>query len=142
MKWRMILCLSFFFFILGGCQSQAENLNVKAEIQELPSEKDGVSLFTEKEQYTTSADTIKVFHKNDSQSEVNSAKAIFIEKKVDGIWFEFPYARAHFEDILLSLSPGEEHYLTIEVNTLENNLTPGQYRAVHRGLAAPFEIIK
>lgn len=131
-----------FLFTLAGCQSQAENLHDKAEVQELPSEKDGVSLFTEKEQYTTSADTIKVFHKNDSSSEINSAKAIFIEKKVDGIWYKFPYSNAGFEEIGISVRPGEEHYLKIEATELENDLTPGQYRAVHRGLAAPFEIIK
>ncbi|KIL74236.1 immunoglobulin-like domain-containing protein [Bacillus badius] len=142
MKSKLIPCIALFFLILAGCQNQGENLTKKAEIQEMPSEKDGVTLSANKNEYTTSTDKITVVNKNESDSKVKSSHGIFLEKNVDGTWYEFPYKEPAFSEVLRYLPPGKSHTFDIHIDELEYELTPGEYRAVHEGLAAPFEVVE
>lgn len=138
------------FASLAGCQNTDtgassntnDNLTEKADTQELPSEKDGVSFSSQKEEYTTSADTLTFIAENTSDTKVKSDYAVFIEKNIDGTWYKSPYTQASFPEPLRYLPSGESHTFEVQVAELENELTSGQYRAIHEGLAAPFEVIE
>lgn len=93
MKSKLRSCIALFFLLLVGCQNQDENLTEKEKIQEIPSEKDGVTLSTEKNKYTTSTDTITVFTKNKSDSKVKSSHGIkdlqYLKNLIDLIVYLF-----------------------------------------------------
>lgn len=142
MKSKLILFFSILFLMLAGCQNQDQNLTKEAETQEIPSEKDGMVLTVEKNEYKTSDEKITVVAKNESDSKIKSNYAIFLEKNVDGTWYEFPYKEASFSEVLRYLPPGESHTFDINTAELEHKLTPGEYRAIHEGTAATFEVVE
>lgn len=145
MKLKFMFCLAVLLLAVAGCQnsdqgSVDQNLSEEAFVQEMPSEKGGFQLSVEQNEYTPSAKTITAIATNKSDEKVESNQAIFIEKNVDGVWYQFPYTEPHFEEMLRFLPPGESHTFDIQVSELENELTPGNYRVVHEELAAPFEV--
>jgi len=136
------LCLTVLFLLLTACsQTTDKKLTDKSSEQNFPSSKDGVTLMTEKEQYTTSADTITVMIENNSSNEFTTGTHLFLEKKVDGIWYEFPYKVNEFTEAAMVHVPGETSAMALSVDELKYELNPGEYRATVGGLAAPFEVV-
>lgn len=143
MKLKYMLCLAVLLLAVAGCQNSSEqNLSEEAFVQEMPSEKNGFQLSVEQSEYTTSTETITAIATNKSNAKVESNQKVFIEKNVDGVWYQFPYSEPHFEEMMRFLPPGESHTLDIQVSELENELTPGKYRVVHEELASPFEVVE
>lgn len=142
MKSKKFYYIALLFLTLVGCQNPEDDLTEKAEFQEMPSEKDGFELSAEKDVYTISDDEITIIASNEGGSKVKSNHAVFLEKNVDGEWYEFPYKEPAFSEVLRYLPPGESYTFDIQVAELEYELTPGEYRAVHEGLAAPFEVVE
>lgn len=151
MRKRLLTTLYFMTFILfsAGCQpvaSQAsnnldDNLTQEATSQERVSTENGVTLTIEKEKYATSVDQIAVEIKNDRQAEYMTGTHIFLEKKVDDIWYLLPVKGNSVTNAGLIHQPGEVTPMIFDVDSLKYELTPGQYRATLSGLSAPFKVV-
>jgi hypothetical protein len=148
----IIVCFAVFCFFLSACQSpsssnevamEEESLTEKADKQERPSSINGISIRTENSQYLTTADSITVITQNDSNEEFSSGTHVFLEKKVDGLWYKVPMKAEAFTEMALLHPPGESTTLSLNVQDLDYELTPGEYRALYdSNLAAPFEVIE
>lgn len=134
-----------FVILLVACQGeidQKNELDVKASQQNLSSLLNGVSIKMEKESYPTSTKSLILKVENNGESQFDSPSFFLLEKKIDEIWYEFPdKIEAHYANGL-DLRPGETSTLEIFIKDLKYNLTPGEYRAVLNGMAAPFEVKK
>ena len=150
-------------FSLGACQGsersevdqQDSNLIEKSPEQELPISNDGITLEMEKKQYQTSADATTVYINNKSDTTLTTGKQIRLEKRVNGVWYNFPYSADLFTEEGMLHSAGKTSSMTVLTSDLEHDLSLGQYRAVfggvplsgentyvRGGVAAPFEVIK
>lgn len=136
-KRRAVLFLIVF---LTACQSPESQLTEKAQIQEQPQSENGVMVTAEQEVYKTNADNIMVLIHNDSDEEFSTGVHLFLEKKVGDMWYEFPYDHDVFTAEAMIIMPGETSELSISVDELEYDLTPGEYRGTINGLAAPFRV--
>lgn len=144
------LCFSMFIVFSAGCQSndlQAvndvdNNLTEEAPAQERSSSQNGVTITTEKDQYLTSFDKIIVEIQNDSNAEYMTGAHVFLEKKVEDVWYSVPMAADSFTEEGIVHPPGELSALGFDVDDLKYELTPGQYRATIGGLVAPFEVVE
>lgn len=166
-----ILCLSAICLLLGACNSnevkgvenqdkkltdkiENEKLTQKAEQQELTSSQHGIIFALEKEQFLTSDKELIVNIQNDSNLEFLYGRHFLIQKKIDGIWYSIPFKNNVFEDIGLILRPNESSQITISLERLESELSPGEHRLLKSfeinselskekkfTLAAPFKVI-
>ena len=129
-----------FVLFLTACQSAA--LTEKARDQEIPISRDGITAETKKEQYATSAERISLLIHNKSEENLTSGIRLYIQKKVDGIWYDVPYREGPVTEQGVIHSAGKTSVLSCATSELKHNLTPGEYRAVFGPVAAPFEVIK
>lgn len=143
-------CFAALFLLITGCQpddpQDTKNLDThlteEAPAQERPNSENGVTIKAEKAQYTTSVEKIIVEIQNDSNIEYDTGTQIFLEKKIDGIWYKVPMKADSFTEEGIVHFPGELSSMGIDINELKYALTPGQYRAILDGLAAPFKIVE
>lgn len=137
-KWIVVLA---FLTLLTACQSQLEEkLTEKAHVQNMPHTENGITVTAEQKVYSTDTEKVVVLVQNDSQEEFSMGTHLFLEKKVDGVWHEFPYDRDHFTEAAIVVLPGESSGVGVSMDELKNELTPGEYRGRISSLAAPFKV--
>ncbi|WP_050180563.1 immunoglobulin-like domain-containing protein [Domibacillus robiginosus] len=146
-------CFIAILLFLTGCQSdnsQAHKdletdsdsyLTEEAAVQEVPSSENGISITTEKAQYPQSVETIIIKIQNDSNEEFMTGTQVFLEKNIEGTWYEVPMKAEFFTEEGIIHPPGESS-IGLDINDLKYALTPGQYRATVERLAAPFEVVE
>lgn len=134
--------------MLVGCEEKTSNpvgevqkvviLTHKAEIQEVPSSRDGITLEMEKVQYKPYDKEITLNVINESTKDLTEGNHFYLQKKENGIWFEIPYKKKMFTEEGLIIR--EKASMTLKVSELKYEFSPGEYRAVFNKLAAPFEV--
>ncbi|ALS78611.1 hypothetical protein AUO94_08015 [Planococcus kocurii] len=143
-----------FLLLLTGCQKAESQpaleesfvtedqslLSDKAPLERPTSEK-GVMIKTEKSEYPTTVENIKIVITNDSTQEYSTGLDVFLEKKVEDRWFRVPMKEEFFTEPAIVHDPGTSTKMTLNVEDLNYDLTPGEYRATLSGLGAPFTII-
>ncbi len=129
--------------LLMACQPE-EKLTDKAEIQEIPNSKNGLVLTSTKQSYHTSDSELSATIINEGTDEVMLGTYLFVQKKVDGVWYEFPYKQEFFDEPANTLAHNESADYELDVSLLQHKLTPGEYRFIVQwdGPAAPFEVTK
>ncbi|OAH58685.1 hypothetical protein AWH48_16950 [Domibacillus aminovorans] len=86
--------------------------------------------------------------KNESDTELIYGLRFSIQKKIEGVWFDYPLKNPLFTDEGHCLYPHKVESQTISLNNdlTEYELTAGEYRIVKSFsdyyIAAPFEIIE
>ncbi|OLS03218.1 immunoglobulin-like domain-containing protein [Tissierella creatinophila] len=68
-----------------------------------------------------------------SYNEVIYGESFILEKKIDGIWYEYPIVidgEYGFKDIGYELPPGEEREFKVDWQWLYGELEPGEYRII------------
>ena len=150
MKTKSIfLFLVLNILILSACQDNALN---KSEIkqgeeknQNISSSRDGISIQTEKKQYTISVDEIKVIFHNASDDKVEYGNVFYLEKKVNEKWLNLKFKEnISFSLPAYNLPSFEKKSNTYSLEVLRDKLSPGEYRLVTEveatPLAAYFEV--
>lgn len=84
---------------------------------------------------------ITVLIQNDSNQEYMTGVHVFLEKKVEDIWYRVPMKVSSFTEQGILHPPGELSSLSLKVDDLDYTLTSGEYRAVLDGLVAPFVVV-
>ncbi|OAH58708.1 hypothetical protein AWH48_17110 [Domibacillus aminovorans] len=143
-------CFAALFLLITGCQPDGPqdtknsdtHLIEEAPAQESPNSENGVTIKTEKAQYTTSVERIIIEIRNDSNTQYDTGTQVFLEKKIEDIWYKVPMKADSFTEEGIVHFPGELSSMGFDVNDLKYELTPGEYRAILDGLAAPFEVIE
>ncbi|RNF41224.1 immunoglobulin-like domain-containing protein [Planococcus salinus] len=122
--------------------NEQEVLKEEAEVQELPSSKDGIEIRTEKDAYTTSTDRIVLVITNNSE-ETLGGTLFEVEKKAEGQWYKFPLKESGpIEAVGRSHPPNNTSTITLFTDELKYDLSQGAYRATFAGMAANFEVIE
>ena len=151
----LIPALVLVSFLLASCQSgdgkQSNNtedppvtdnrLTEEAEQQEKPKSSDGLTLEADQKEYETSTEELSATLHNNSDKDFTTGKALGIEKKLDGTWYEFPYGGS-FEELAMIISPDSTQSFTLKAEMFVHEWTPGDYRFTKAGLAAPFTVTK
>lgn len=143
-------CFATLLLFVTGCQADNHqatkdydsHLTEEAPAQERKSSENSVTVTTEKEQYPTSVEKIIVKIQNDSNTEYSTGTHVFLEKKVEDVWYNVPMKADFFTEQGIGHPPGEMSTMGFDVDDLKYELTPGQYRATIEGLAAPFEVVE
>ncbi|WP_018395839.1 immunoglobulin-like domain-containing protein [Bacillus sp. 37MA] len=144
-----------FSFLLSACQQNGkheiswanENLT-KVAHQDLPSSKEDISIKTEKEDYTVTDKELTIRLENEGDTEIIYGLRFSIQKKIEGVWFDYPLKNPLFTDEGHYLIPHKVESQTISLNNdlTVYELTTGEYRIVKTFsdsyIAAPFEIIE
>lgn len=152
-KYSLItFCFATLLLFVTGCQADNHQatkdydsyLTEEVPAQERKSSENSVTVTTEKEQYPTSVEKIIVEIQNDSNTEHMTGAHVFLEKKVEDVWYSLPMKADSdsFTQEGIVHPPGELSTMGFGVDDLKYELTPGQYRATIGGLAAPFEVIE
>lgn len=123
-------------------KDSASDLTEKAHTQNLPISENGITIKTDTDEYPTSVKKIIVNIQNISTKEFRTGVHVFLEKKVENIWYEVPMKSNVFTEQGRIHRPNTSSSLVLNVNDLKYKLTPGEYRATIGRLAAPFKIIE
>ena len=132
-----IVCL----LLLSGCFANA-SLTEEALTQTRLDLANGITISTEKEEYSTSTNEITVLIENNSNEDYLTGVPLFLEKRVDDKWYRVPMKANEFTEQGVSHPLGEMSSLGLNVKELKYTLTPGQYRATLNELAAPFAVVE
>ncbi|WP_342754516.1 immunoglobulin-like domain-containing protein [Bacillus sp. PK3_68] len=101
-----------------------------------------VTIKTEKAKYPAAVKAITVEIYNESDKEYMTGAHVFLVKKVDGIWRKVPMKAKGFTEQGMIHPPNEVSSLSLNVDDLNYELTPGEYQALIGALAAPFKIVE
>lgn len=138
--YQVVFCFTALFLLLIGCQSN-DPLTEAAPTQTRQNSTNGITISTEKVEYSTSSEIITVLIQNNSNEEYTTGIHIFLEKKVDNKWYRVPMRANTFTEEGILHPPGKLSSLILKVDDLRYKLTPGKYRATINELAAPFEVV-
>lgn len=153
---QLILSILMILLVMAGCQKAEPQaaleksslleedqslLSDKAPLERPTSEK-GVTIEAEKSEYPTTVGDISIVLSNESSEEYSTGLDVFLEKKVANSWFRVPMKDAFFTEPAIAHEPGASTKMTLKVEDLNYDLTPGEYRATLNGLGAPFKIIE
>lgn len=129
----------FLVIFLVACQQS--NLE-EAEVQDLSVSKEGLEVETEKDTYHSNTDEIVLVVTNTSDDELN-ATFFDLEKKVEGIWYEFPSKKSGAIDAVGGYQPpNSTSTISFFTKELKRELSPGSYRATFIDVAAEFKVTK
>ncbi|MDW0111517.1 immunoglobulin-like domain-containing protein [Sporosarcina aquimarina] len=138
-KYLFKIMMVFLAVFLVACQQS--NLE-EAEIQDVPVSKEGLQVETEKDTYPTTTDEIVLVIKNESDEELN-ATSFNLEKKVEGIWYDFPSEESGPTDAVGGYQPpNSTSKISFFTKELKYDLAPGSYRAKFIDVAAEFQVTK
>ncbi|MCD5323188.1 MULTISPECIES: immunoglobulin-like domain-containing protein [Pontibacillus] len=101
------------------------------EISEQVSEDEiTVGMTAEKFQYPITTEIVKLTVRNTGDVPLLFGTHYTIQKKIDGTWYEVPFDNGAFNDIGLSISPGNTYEEEVHLTGLDYTLTEGTYRVV------------
>jgi hypothetical protein len=129
----VLSAMSLFFTACQPNEDKEKNpihtiMKDKAEHQDLPNSKNGITMKMEKEQYLTTDKELSATFQNNSDIVFSYGRHFSIEKKVDNTWYSIPFTTDLFGDIGLQLNPHEITQEKISLIRLKDALSPGEYR--------------
>ncbi|MGN7409947.1 immunoglobulin-like domain-containing protein [Sporosarcina sp. SAFN-010] len=135
-------CIALILVCFTWYQADDSHLKEEAPSQKRPDSENGVTIKTEKAEYPTSIKKIIVNIQNDSNQVYTTGTHVFLEKKVRNTWYNVPMKSEFFTLKGLIHPPNKLSSIVLDVEGLKYKLTPGEYRAIIDGLAAPFEVVE
>lgn len=138
-KFLLNIIVGLTLVFLVACQ---QNNLEEAEVQEMPSSKDGIQIKTEKDTYTQDTVKIVLVITNESNEELNST-FFELEKKVEGQWHKFPVKESGPIDAVGGYQPpNSTSEIVFLTDKLKYDLSPGSYRANFAGMATEFRVVE
>lgn len=135
------ILLGSFVLLLTACQANGTPNNLKeAEVQDLPTAKGEVQIKTEKDTYSSDAERIVLLITNNSDEGLSGA-SFELEKAIEGTWHEFPVKDSGPIDAIGGYqAPHATSRLILATEELQDELSPGSYRATFMGMASEFTV--
>ncbi|WP_243300033.1 immunoglobulin-like domain-containing protein [Bacillus litorisediminis] len=128
---RTIIILIGVLVWVSAC-SGTSGLYIESKYNVLESEinknKTSMKIYTDNQIYTLPVQRIILKFENNGTSDVNFGESRYIEKLVEGKWYLIPYKELGFNDIGLTIKPGESVEQRIPLEFLDYKLTEGLYR--------------
>ncbi|MED4531225.1 immunoglobulin-like domain-containing protein [Metabacillus fastidiosus] len=135
-KWQSIIFLALVCLLLSACQTPSDDKNIEtdteAEIQTIPTSKNGLKLLIKEADTLTSEDSLEMIIQNNSSIDYTYGKAFHIEKRIKNTWYAVD-DDMNFEAIALSIPANTSQTELISLKELKNvkiELNPGEYRIV------------
>lgn len=134
MKLRIILVsLIGLAMIISACSGKSgdESL-VKSEYGDLPSafieEQTIIQVTTDKKEYSSQVNEITLSIANTGTTAVGYGTSLYVEKLINGKWYQIPYKRLAFEDIALGIEANSSFDQEVPLDHLYYQFTEGNYR--------------
>lgn len=141
MKLRNILVfLMGITLLISACSnnatvSKADLLERKSEYGELPNKLNEaqtiIEVTTDKKEYSTQSNELILKIKNTGTTTVGFGLPLYIEKLIDGAWYQIPYRDDYaFADVTSAIEPYSNYEQEVHLEYLDYQLTVGNYRVV------------